>query len=68
MLARIVDLGHGDLQVTVSAVPTDMSSAETRTETVGSVAEAVERRNYLVMSLATGLRARGHEVEGLTED
>ena len=66
LLARTVTLGDGQAQVTVSAIPEDMRSAEVRSESVAP-AEAEERRDWLVMSLATELRARGHEVDGVEE-
>lgn len=67
ILATIVSVGFGELQVTVSAIPEDMRSAETRSATVRSDDEAIERRDFLVMSLATELRARGHEITGTEE-
>lgn len=67
ILATIVPVGFGEIQVTVSAFPEDMRLAETRSDTVMSQDEAVERRDYLVMSLVTELRARGHEVTGIEE-
>ena len=67
ILATIVSVGFGELQVTVSAIPEDMRSAETRSATVRDDEEAIARRDFLVMSLATEIRARGHEVAGVEE-
>lgn len=67
ILATIVSVGFGELQVTVSAIPEDMRSAETRSATVRDDEEAIARRDFLVMSLATELRSRGHEVAGVEE-
>lgn len=67
ILATIVSVGFGELQVTVSAIPEDMRSAETRSATVRDDEEAIARRDFLVMSLATELRARGHEVAVVEE-
>lgn len=55
-------LGADEHHVTVSAIPADMKSAEVRTATERTREEAEARRDYLLMSLATELRARGHEV------
>lgn len=67
LLTRIVVLGPHEHHVTVSAIPADMRSAEVRTDTVATTAEAERRRDYLAMSLATELRALGHEVTGIEE-
>ena len=62
LLTRISLIGPREYHVAVSAIPTDMRSAEVRTATVPTAAEAELRRDYLVMSLATELRGRGHDV------
>lgn len=67
LLARIVEIAPREHHITVSAIPTDMRSAEVRTATEKTREEAEARRDYLLMSLATELRARGHEVVGAVE-
>jgi hypothetical protein len=67
ILSRVVQLGAGAHCVTVSAIPAAMDGAEVRTAVLPSVAEAEARRDFLTMSLATELRARGHEVAALVE-
>lgn len=67
IMATIVPVGFGEIQVTVTALAEDRSSVETRGATVRSQAEAAARKDYLVMSLATELRARGDVVTGIEE-
>lgn len=67
ILSRVVRLGAEAHCVTVSAIPSALDRAEVRTAIVTSAAEAQARRDYLQMSLATELRARGHEVAALVE-
>lgn len=67
LLSRIVALGPREHHVTVSAIPEDMRSAEVRSDTLPTAEEAQARRNFLVMSLATELRARGHQVAALVD-
>lgn len=64
LLARIVELSPGEHCVTVSAIPTDMRSAEVRQDVCKTRGEAEARRDYLVMSLATEIRAQGGEILG----
>jgi hypothetical protein len=68
LLARIVQIGPGEHCVTVSAIPTDMRSAEVRSDISKTREDAEARRDYLLMSLATEMRARGHEVTGIETD
>lgn len=67
LLTRIVEIGASEFVVTVSAVPIGMASAEVRTEVAPTAHEAQARRDYLLMSLATELRARGHKIVGAVE-
>ena len=67
ILVRIVQVSPGDHVVTVSAVSDDVDETEVRQDMVPTAREARERRDYLIMSLATELRARGHEVSGVVE-
>ncbi|MGE0357781.1 MAG: hypothetical protein AB7P08_12835 [Burkholderiales bacterium] len=67
IMANIVETAPGEHQVTVSAIPSDMSSAEVRSDTLLSISEAEAQREYLVMSIATELRARGDEIAALEE-
>ena len=66
-MARITLTGPREHQVVVSAVPDGPGHAEVLHDTVPTLAEAELRRDYLLMSLATYLRARGHQVVGLVE-
>ena len=66
-LARIPQIGPCEHCVTVSAIRTDIRSAEVRSDICKTRGEAQARRDYLVMSLATEMRAQGHEVLALTE-
>lgn len=50
----------------VSALADDGNGTEVRMETV-KPADANARKDFLVMSLATELRARGHAVSGVEE-
>lgn len=63
-MARITLTGPREHQVVVSAVPDDLGGAEVRHDAVSTLAEAELRRDYLLMSLATELRAMGHEILG----
>ena len=67
LLARIAEIEPGEHCVTVSAVPTDMRSAEVRSDNCKSLDEAEARRDFLIISLATEIRARGGEILGVTE-
>ncbi len=67
LMAAIVELPDGDQHVTVSAIPTDMRSAQVRSDTCPTLVAAEARKNYLSMSLATQLRSEGHEVVELVE-
>jgi len=67
LLARIVEVAPDEHHVTVSPIPTDMRSAEMRSAIEKTREEAEARRDYLVMSLAIEIRARGHEVAGIDE-
>lgn len=67
LLARIVQIGPGEHCVTVSAIPTDMRSAEVRSDVCDTPEEAEARRDYLLMSLGTELAGRGHSLLGLVE-
>lgn len=67
LLARIAQIGPGEHCVTVSAIPTDMRSAEVRQDVCGTREEAETRRDYLLTSLGTEIRARGGDIAGLTE-
>lgn len=65
LTTRITLTAPREYQVVVSAIPEDMRSAEVRSATVETVEEAEARRDFLVMSLATEIRARGHDVMSL---
>jgi hypothetical protein len=64
LMARISLTGPREHQVVVSAIPDDLGSVEVRRDTVPTLAEAELRRDYLLMSLATELSARGHTIAG----
>jgi hypothetical protein len=67
LMARITLTGPREHQVVVSAIPDGPGGAEVRHDAVTTLAEAELRRDYLLMSLATDLRARGHQVVELLE-
>lgn len=67
ILARIVQVSPGDHVVTVSAVSDEVAETELRQDMVSTPAEARERRDYLIMSLATELRAKGQEAKEVIE-
>ncbi|MBK8324491.1 MAG: hypothetical protein IPL06_17735 [Betaproteobacteria bacterium] len=67
ILARIVELGPREHLVTVSALAEDKDSTEVRMASLSTAAEARERKDFLVMSLATELRALGHVTVGMVE-
>jgi hypothetical protein len=67
VLSRVVQISPDAHCVTVSAIPSALDRAEVRAAVVTSAAEAQARRDYLQMSLATELRARGHELNGIVE-
>lgn len=66
-MARIAEIASGEHYVTVSAIPTDMRSAEVRQDVCRSRDEAEARCDYLVMSLGTEIRARGDTIKGVVE-
>ncbi len=67
LLARIVELSPREHVVTVSALAEDADDTRVRMDSEPTAADAIRRKDYLVMSLATELRAQGHEVVGLVE-
>ena len=67
LMARVVPRGPHEHVVTVSAIPADLGSAEVRQDTLPTVAVAGARRDFLVMSHATEVRARGHQGSQLVE-
>lgn len=67
ILVRVVEIFPGEYHVMVSAVSPDVEEVEVRHDMVPTSAAAIERRDFIVMSLATELRARGHEVAGVVE-
>jgi hypothetical protein len=67
ILSRISELAPSQFCVTVSAVSELNGPTHVRTEVVGSCSDADSRCNYMVMSLATELRASGHLIVGLVE-
>lgn len=67
LLARIVELGPREHVVTVSALAEDEDRTEVRMDSEPTAADAIRRKDYLVMSLATELRAQCHEIVGLVE-
>jgi hypothetical protein len=60
--SRITPIGPRGHQVTVSATATDEQREEVRMDIVSTIGEAEARRDYLLVSLETSLRARGYEV------
>lgn len=67
ILARIVEMGLHEHLVTVSALAEDADDTWVRMDAEPTAAAARERKDYMVMSLATELRARGHELIALIE-
>lgn len=67
LLARIVETVPGEHHVTVSAIAGDLRSAEVRSDTCKNRGEAEARRDFLVVSLATDIRARGGKMLGVME-
>ena len=61
-MSHVALIGPDEHYVTVNPIPTDMSSAEVRTTPEKTHDRAEARRDYLVMSLATELWARGHDI------
>ena len=68
LVSRVVPTAPHEWQVIVAAITVDHDGAEARRDTLESSSEAEDRRDFLMMSLATELRARGHDVEGLDEE
>lgn len=51
----------------VGCCPGSLRSAEVRSDSLPTAEEAQARRDFLVMSFATELRARGHQVSALVD-
>jgi hypothetical protein len=64
---RIVNSAPGEHHVTVSAIPSDMQTAEVRHDFWPTRGEAKPRRDYLAISLATEITARCGEILGFVE-
>ena len=67
LLARLALVSPCEVGVTVTGVPDGDLEPVVRHDVVNTLAEAEARRDYLVMSLATQLRAEGHELVELVE-
>lgn len=62
LMACVVGLGPSEYVAAVDAAQADLCSTEVRQDVAPTAAEAQDRRDYLLLSLATELLPRGHQV------